>query len=30
MPATLTPQEFVARWRNVAVNENKGYQQHSV
>lgn len=25
---TLTPQEFVARWRKVALTERASYQQH--
>ncbi len=28
MPQAMTPQEFVAKWRNVIVKERSGYQEH--
>jgi type II restriction/modification system DNA methylase subunit YeeA len=28
MPPTLTPQEFVQKWRKVEVKERSGYQEH--
>ncbi len=30
MPPTLTPQEFVAKWRQAAVKERSGYQEHFI
>lgn len=28
MPSTLSPQDFVTKWRQVAVKERSGYQEH--
>jgi type II restriction/modification system DNA methylase subunit YeeA len=28
MPPTLTPQDFVAKWRDATVKERSGYQEH--
>jgi len=30
MPPTLTPQAFVAKWRQATVKERSGYQEHFI